>query len=771
MGGGPAGLYFSLLLKKAFPGDVVTVFERDDPGDSFGFGIVLSEETLANLEAADEPTHAAIRASFTWWDDIHTHFKGTVTRSTGHGFSGLERLALLRILRERAGHLGVDVRHGEEVTELEAVRRSADLVVAADGANSTIRAQLAAFVRPSVELRPNRFAWLGSTLPLAGFTYAFVENECGIWNVHSYQYKPGASTIVVETTADAFERSGLATASEAGTISYLEALLEDFLAGHRLIANRSVWRRFPNVRCERWHHGNVVLLGDAAHTAHYSIGSGTKLALEDAIALFEAVAKGRDDIEAALSTFEAGRREEVAKTQHAADVSLAWFEHVRRVWDLAPTPFNFSLLSRSKQITYENLRLRDPQLVGQVAAWYERDVATREQITATARPRPPMFQPLTLRGMTLANRVVVSPMCQYSARNGTPNDWHLMHIGARAVGGAGLIVTEMTCVASDARISTGCAGLYAPAHGRAWRRIVRFVHEHSAAKICLQLGHAGRKGSTQLGWEEMDRPLRKGNWPLVSASAIPFHADSQVPREMSRADMDRTRDDFVSAARMADACGFDMIELHLAHGYLLASFVSPVTNRRRDAYGGDLHKRMRYPLEVFDAMRSVWPAAKPMSVRISATDWIEGRGSTSDEAVEIARLLQAHGCDLIDVSSGQTAPESKPVYGRMYQAPFAEQIRLETGMATLAVGAITTADQINTLLAAGRADLCALARPHLADPHFTLHAAAEYGIDDFPWPSPYLAGKVQREAQARQARAEAAARDGRPPGRQGRTRV
>jgi anthraniloyl-CoA monooxygenase len=759
VGGGPAGLYAALLLKKAFPDDRVCVFERNAPDDSFGFGIVLSDETLTNLRVADEPTYRAIRASFAYWDDLYTHFKGTVTRSTGHGFSGLERLTLLRILRERALELGVEVEHRREVTDLDGLRRDFDLVVASDGANSAIRERLAAFVRPSVELRPNKFVWLGSTLPLPGFTYVFVENGCGIWNVHSYQYKPGASTIVVETTAETFERAGLADATEAQTIAYLEELLKDTLAGHRLIANRSVWRHFPNVRCARWHHENVVLLGDAAHTAHFSIGSGTKLAMEDAIALANAVARRRGDLPGALAAYEAERREEVEKTQHAADVSLAWFEHVRRVWQMDPVPFNFSLLSRSKQITWENLRLRDPRLVDGVEAWFAREVARQERIAAPARPRAPMFQPLSLRGMTLANRVVVSPMCQYSARDGTPGDWHLMHLGARAVGGAGLIVTEMTCVARDARISRGCAGLYKPTHARAWRRIVRFVHEHSAAKICLQLGHAGRKGSTQLGWEEMDRPLKRGNWPLVSASPIPFYPDSQVPREMSRDDMDRVRDAFVAAARLGDACGFDMLELHLAHGYLLASFISPVTNRRRDEYGGDLRSRMRYPLEVFDAVRAVWPADKPMSARISATDWIEDEGLTGDDAVEIARLLKAHGCDLIDVSTGQTAPESKPVYGRMYQTPFSEQIRLEVGMPTLAVGAITTADQVNTLLAAGRADLCALARPHLADPHFTLNAAAEYGLDDFPWPAPYLSGKSQLEAQVRKARAEANARD------------
>jgi anthraniloyl-CoA monooxygenase len=748
VGGGPAGLYFALLRKKAFPRDVVTVYERNRADDTFGFGIVLSEETLANLRRADQESHRQIRADFAYWDDLYTHFKGTVTRSTGHGFSGLERLTLLRILQRRAEEVGVRIQYGAEVSAAASLR-DADLVVASDGINSTLRAQFAAQFRPSVDLRENKFVWLGSTLPLPGFTYLFKENRCGIWIVHAYQYKQDASTIVVETAPETLARAGLENASEAATVAYVEDLFAQELAGHRLITNRSVWRNFPVVQCASWSHENIVLLGDAAHTAHFSIGSGTKLALEDAIALHSALKNPATDVPTALAQYERARREEVEKTQHAADVSLRWFENVRRYWNMHPTQFNFSLLSRSKQVTYENLRMRDAELLRDVAAWY----AASEGRTSDA-VCPPMFVPLRLRELELSNRIVVSPMCQYSARGGTPSDWHLMHLGSRAVGGAGLVVTEMTAISDEARITPGCAGMYAEEHVPAWRRIVDFVHEYSAAKICLQIGHAGRKGSTQLGWQEIDRPLSQGNWPLLSASSLPYFNDSQIPREASRADMHAMRDAFVRATQMAERSAFDMIELHMAHGYLLASFLSPHTNRRTDEYGGTLQNRLRFPLEVFAAVRAEWPAHKPISVRVSAVDWLAQDGLSEDDSVEIARQLRLLGCDLIDVSSGQTAPASKPVYGRMYQTPFSERIRLEAGIATMAVGSITSADQVNTILAAGRADLCALARPHLADPMFTLRAAVEYGFKECPWPDQYVAARSQLESQVRKQQLE-----------------
>ncbi|MBE0625369.1 MAG: bifunctional salicylyl-CoA 5-hydroxylase/oxidoreductase [Burkholderiales bacterium] len=765
IGGGPAGLYFSVLAKKSFPQAEVAVTERNRAEDTFGFGIVLSDETLDNLRAADEPSYRDIAASFAYWDDIHTHYRGRVLKSSGHGFSGVKRLTLLQILQRRAAALGVHIAYQTEDRGIEA-HADADLVVAADGINSQVRAQLAQHFRPQVDLRSNKFVWLGARLRLPGFTYSFRENECGIWNLHAYMYAEGECTLVVETTDEAFRRSGLAIDDEQATAAYVERLFAEELRGAgggaaKVLTNRSHWRNFPTVSCASWHHENVVLLGDAAHTAHFTIGSGTKLALEDAIALHAALLQHADNPRAALPAYEAARREEAERIQHSANVSLVFFENVRRFWHMDPVQFNFALMSRSKQITYENLRMRDPDVIAEVDRWWADEVARTEHIalqTDFSAP-PPMFAPFTLRGMRLANRVVVSPMCQYAAVEGTPDDWHLVHYGARALGGAGLLYTEMICVAADARITPGCAGLYAPEHQQWWTRIVAFAHRQSQARMCLQLGHAGRKGSTQLMWEDMDHPLQRNNWPILAASPLPYHPDSQRPREMDRADMERVRGQFVAAALMGSACGFDMLELHMAHGYLLAGFISPVTNRRSDAYGGSLPGRLRFPLEVFDAVRAVWPAERPMAVRISATDWVAG-GLSAADAVEIARVFKAHGCDLIDVSTGQTDPASRPVYGRMYQTVFSEQIRNEAGIATVAVGAITSADQVNTIIASGRADLCALARPHLADPSFTLRAAAEYAamgyiLEGVSWPKQYLPAQQQLEALARRARRDA----------------
>jgi anthraniloyl-CoA monooxygenase len=757
IGGGPAGLYFAILAKKSLPNAAVSVVERNRPDDTFGFGIVLSDETLANLKAADEASYRDIAASFAYWDDIYTWYRGEVMKSSGHGFSGIRRLTLLGILQRRAAELGVEVSYGVEDTGLDA-HRGADLVVAADGINSRVREELREKLRPTVEMRPNRFVWLGAKMTLPGFTYSFRENEHGLWNLHAYMYTEGECTLVVETTDEAFLASGLGVEDERATAAYVEKLFAAELGGGKVLTNRSFWRQFPVVRCASWHHDNVVLLGDAAHTAHWSIGSGTKLAMEDAIALHGALMRHVHNPRRAPAEYEIERRQEAERIQHSANTSLVFFENVRRFWHMEPVQFNFALMSRSKQITYENLRVRDAKLVAEVDRWWTQRVAAAEgvRLPKDFAPPPPMFSPFTLRGMKLANRVVVSPMCQYSAVDGTPDDWHLVHYGSRALGGAGLLFTEMTCVAEDARITPGCTGLYKAEHVLAWKRIVEFVHARSDAKIALQLGHAGRKGSTQLLWEEMDMPLKHGNWPIVAPSPLPYHPGvSQVPREMSRADMDRVKAEFVRAAEMGAECGFDMLEIHMAHGYLLASFISPVTNRRTDGYGGSLENRLRFPLEVFAACRDVWPEDKPMSVRISATDWIPG-GLTGEDSVAVAKMLKARGCDLVDVSTGQTDPASKPVYGRMYQLVFAEQIRNEAEIATMAVGAITTADQVNTIVASGRADLAALARPHLADPYFTLHAAAEYGYHDVGWPKQYLSGAQQAYTLAQRAKEDAA---------------
>ena len=743
IGGGPAGLYFAILMKKAWPQTHITVFERNRPDDTFGFGVVFSDQTLEAFESYDHETYRQIVGHFAYWDDIEIHFRGTTHRVGGNGFCGTSRAMLLKILGRRAHSLGIEVKYQSEADPLKSAIRGADLVVAADGINSRTREAFKEQFKPSIELRPNHFAWMGSKRPMDAFNFFFRETPHGIFIAHCYQYQPGHSTWVMETDPETFKRAGLDKLDEAASARFLEDVFAKELAGHKLITNRSVWRNFPTIRCERWTADNVVLLGDAKATAHFSIGSGTKLAMEDAIALYEAfrTTDGRD-VATALKQFETRRRDEVEKTQHSADVSLVWFEHVKRFWDMDPTRFAFGLMTRSKAITYDNLALRAPQFVKLADTLVAREAQAQGFDVNVKNPAVPMFQPFRLRNMTLANRAVVSPMCQYSATDGMPGDWHMVHYGARAIGGAGLMFTEMTDVSAEARITPGCTGIYNDAQEAAWRRIVDFVHANAATKFCLQLGHAGRKGSTRLMWDGIDEPLPQGNWPIVAPSPIPYFTHSQVPREMTRTDMDATIADFVQAAERADRAGFDMIELHAAHGYLLASFISPLTNKRTDEYGGSLENRLRFPLEVFRALRVTWPSEKPMSVRISATDWVDG-GLTGDDAVQVARAFAEAGCDLIDVSTGQTTPDAQPIYGRMYQTPFSDQIRNDAGLATMCVGAITSADQVNTIVAAGRADLVALARPHLVDPSFTMKAAAWYGAEGITCPPQYRAGRDQ----------------------------
>jgi anthraniloyl-CoA monooxygenase len=731
VGGGPAGLYFSILMRKIAPDCSITVFERNQASDAFGFGVVFSDETLTVFEHADPETYSAITERFARWSDIDIGFRGTVTRSGGHGFSALGRRELLGILQERAASLGADIRFSTEAPDVHSLCGDYDLVVGADGANSAVRSALYRDFVPSLEPRFCRYMWLGTDLVFDAFKFFIRETEHGVFQAHAYPYDEQMSTFIVETHEDVWRAAGLDRlapgplapgVSDMASVEFCGSLFASELDGHQLFANNSKWINFVTVRNRRWCVDNIVLLGDAAHTAHFSIGSGTKLAMEDAVALAWAFRQYGSDIEAAFAAYEAERRPAVESTQRAAQASLEWFEGLARYVEQPRLQFAFNLLTRSRRVTYENLQVRDPEFV------------------ASVHPldRPPMFTPFRLRDLELPNRVVVSPMDMYSAVDGTPSDFHFVHLGSRSLGGAGLVMSEMLCVSEIGRITPGCAGLWRSEHLEAWKRIVDFAHRYGGTAIGAQLGHSGRKGSTKLMWEGIDEPLPSGNWEVIAPSPIPYSPRNQVPREMDASDFETVLSQFVWAASAANEAGFDLLELHMAHGYLLSSFLSPLTNLRSDEYGGSLAARARFPLEVFDACRHVWPASKPMSVRISATDWFEG-GFTPDDAVSFARMLRDHGCDIVDVSSGQVTPLERPAFGRSFQTPFADRIRNEVGIPTIAVGAISSYDDVNTIICAGRADLCALARPHLYDPHWTLHAAAEQGVE-VDWVPQYRAG-------------------------------
>ena len=753
IGGGPAGLYFSILMKKAFPETDIQVYERNRPDDTFGWGVVFSDETLGNFEEADEKTFAEITDHFRYWQQIETYYGGTCTVSSGHGFAALSRQRLLLILQERCRELDVGLHFEHEIEDLDEFADD-DLILGADGVNSMVRDKLGEHFRPQLDWRKCKFCWLGTDKPLDAFTFVFKPTDVGLFQVHAYPFEGGLSTWIVECREEVWQAAGLDQADEEQTVAFCEALFAEELDGHNLLANKSVWRTFPTVKCETWYHDNVVLVGDAAHTAHFSIGSGTKLAMEDAVALAAAfVEHGTDDLTTTLQAYEDARWVDVIKLQKAAQTSLEWFENSARYLGQDPVQFTFNLMTRSKQITYDNLEERDPELIARVNEQYRLQVGAPE--TAAGKAPPPIFTPYQLRGMELTNRIVVSPMCQYSAENGTPNDWHLVHLGSRAIGGAGLVITEMTDVLPEGRISPGCAGMYDSEHVEAWHRIVDFVHANSPAKIGIQLAHAGRKGSTRLPWVGMDVPLEadEGAWQCVAPSAIPFYPEWPVPKEMDRTDLDRVIEAFARATQWSDDAGFDLVELHMAHGYLLSSFISPLANQRSDDYGGSLENRMRFPLEVLSAVRQVWPADKPVSVRISASDWMaDGSGTTPEESVVLARSLKEAGCDIIDVSSGGNSPESEPVYGRMYQVPFAEKIRYEAEIPVMTVGALLGADHANTVLAAGRADLAVMARPHLHNAYLTLHAAEHYDYWDQAWPKQYLAAKPRPPQPANRRR-------------------
>ena len=753
IGAGPGGLYLAALVGQLGAGHEVDVWERNAPDDTFGFGVVFSDETLGGIEHADPAVFAAMQREFARWDDIDVHFGGRTLTSGGHAFAALGRRRLLGILQERCARIeGLRVNFRTEAPDVARLTAEYDLVIASDGANSATRNRFAADFGASVERRSSRYIWLSTDLVFEAFQFVVASTPYGTMQIHGYPYSDSASTFIVEMHENVWQRAGFAAhaaamesvppgASDEASIAHIRELFSDLLDGHAVTGNNSRWLTFGTVRCDTWRKDNLVLLGDAAHTAHFSIGSGTKLALEDALAL-AACLHEHADLEAALAAYEAERRPVVASTQRAAQASLEWFEHIGGYSHQHPEQFAFNLLTRSRRVTYDNLRLRDPEFVARADAWFTEHVAGGD-----GSERPPMFQGFRIGGLELANRIVVSPMDMYSARDGVPTDFHLVHLGGKALGGAGLVMTEMVCVSEQGRITPGCTGLYTTRQEKAWERVVGFVHEHSAAKIGAQLGHSGRKGSTKLMWQGIDEPLPtpEENWPVVAPSPLPYSERSQTPRELTRAEMDVIKAEFVAAAEAAARAGFDLLELHCAHGYLLSSFISPLTNHRTDEYGGSLDARLRYPLEVFDAVRAAWPAERPLTVRISATDWHED-GVDADDAVEIARAFALHGAAGIDVSTGQVVSDEAPAYGRSYQTPYADRIRNEVGraygVAVIAVGAISSYDDVNSILLAGRADLCALGRTHLHDPHWTLRSAAAQGYQGagIRWPEPYAAG-------------------------------
>ena len=767
LGGGPGGLYFAALAKALRPESDISVWERNAPDDTFGFGVVFSDETLGGIEHADPVIYARMAEQFARWDDIDIHFRGTLTTVGGQGFAAMSRKKLLQLLQERCAELGVDVRFRTEAPDVDTLSQDYDLVLACDGANSGVRTKYADVFGPSLEVGRNKYMWLGTDLVFEAFKFYICQTPYGIMQVHGYPYDATGSTFIVEMHDDVWRRAGFAESasttfapgvSDEKSVARVQELIGDILDGHRILLNNSKWQSFNTISNDTWRNGNVVLIGDAAHTAHFSIGSGTKLAMEDALALVACLHE-HPDVPTAVQAYEAERRPVVLSTQRAARASLDWFENISHYVDQSPEQFAFNIVTRSRRITYDNLRLRDPEFVAGMDAWYSRherdrygadgfdgfDPAGQPDRAAAEDAAPPMFHPFRLGRLELKNRVVVSPMDTYSAVDGMPTDFHLVHLGSRALGGAGLVMTEMICVSPTARITPGCSGIYTLEQERAWARVVDFVHSQSTAKIGIQLGHSGRKGSTKLMWEGIDEPLPDGNWEVVGPSPLPYTPASPAPRELTQAELDEIKADFVACAEAGARAGFDMLELHCAHGYLLSSFLSPLSNVRTDHYGGELANRMRYPLEVFDAVRAAWPAERPVSVRISATDWYEG-GNDIEAAVEIARAFAEHGADAIHVSTGQVVKDEKPAYGRSYQTPYADRIRNDIGerygVAVIAVGAIASFDDVNSVLLAGRADLVAVGRPHLYDPHWTLHAAAEqeYGGPGADWPAQYRAG-------------------------------
>ncbi|MEM7501263.1 MAG: FAD-dependent monooxygenase [Pseudomonadota bacterium] len=752
LGGGPASLYFSILMKKRNPEHDITILERGDRSSTWGFGVVFSDETLKGLMEADAPSYKRIVEQFAYWEGIDTKIHGKTIKSRGHGFCGMSRLKLLNTFHDRCDELGVNLKFQSDVTDVNQLDTDAyDLVVAGDGITSLLREAYKDEFGTSMDWRRNKFCWLATTKPLKDFEFIFRQNKHGWWWAHAYRYEEGRTTWIVETSEETWRSAGMESATEEQTKAYCEAVFADDLEGHELITNRSVWRTFPVVRNERLYHKNIVLMGDAVRSAHFSIGSGTKLAMEDAIALAGYFEETGDSVARALEKYQNVRKDDADRLQRTAVVSLSWFEHIDRYATAQEAEqFTFNMMCRAKRVTYENLRLRDPRFIAGVDRWfagYVQQSTGYDDIDIEA-PAVPVFQPFRIGSMRVENRFQLSAMCQYCAEDGLPTDWHFMHYGERAVGGAGLLNTEMICISPDARITPGCAGIWSDDQTAAWARIVEFAHRNSRAKICAQIGHAGRKGATCVPWDGgIDEPLPSGGWPIVAPSPLPYLEHGAVPQAMTESDMESIAKDFVAAARNADRAGFDMLELHLAHGYLLSSFISPVTNQRTDEYGGDIDGRLKFPLQVVTAVREAWSSRKPLSVRISATDWVDG-GLSEDDMLRVARSLKDAQVDIINVSTGQVTSDEDPIYGRMFQAPFADQIRNEVGIPTIVAGNITTADQANTLIAAGRTDIVAFGRQIMNQPHFVLMAAAHYGHKKQHWPPQYASGKFLSEVLA-----------------------
>jgi anthraniloyl-CoA monooxygenase len=723
IGGGPGGLYFSILTKKAMPDCEIDIYERNKPDDSFGFGVVFSDETLGEFLKRDMKSYELIRSKFAYWDDIIIARDGESVNIAGNGFCGCSRKTLLQLLQQRCVEEGVNLHFEQNVEDLSQFADS-DIILATDGISSAIRTQYQKEFGTKIELKKNRFVWLGSTKPLDAFTYFFRSTSHGTIVAHSYQYEEGMSTWIFECSDETWQKHGFEVTNEADTMAKIAEIFKDELDGHPLISNKSHWRQFPHVTNKNWYHNNIVLLGDAKATAHYSIGSGTKLAMDSAIGLSDAVIAHPNDVQAAFAQYDKTRRNTVEMIQYAAIVSLDWFENMDRHMQHSFQQFAFGCMTRSKKVTYENLRLRDSSFTDKVL------VEFNDNCNVNIKNQSAAFSSFKLRDLELQNRIVMSSMGQYVAENGLVNDWHFQHYTSRAVGGLGLILTEMTAVSDTGRITEGCAGIYTENQVMAWKRITSFIHKYTQTKIGIQLGHSGRKGCSKIPWEDQ---FQGKKWELLSASAIPFNENSSCPKEMNLVDMQLVKNQFVQASKNANEAGFDMIELQAHHGFLLASFLSPLTNIRTDEFGGSVQNRLKYPLEVFTAIREVFPSEKPISIRISATDWAEN-GISEQDVLVISEAFKKAGADIINVSTGNTVANQKPQTGRMWQTPFSDTVRNTVHIPTITAGYIQDIDQINTIILNGRADLVALGRPLLLDSNFVRNAQAyeQFQATDIP---------------------------------------